>query len=81
MRHRFLIHELNHTTLLVDITEIGLPSQILPPEGKSQSVPSLRFQSWLAVERHLLELGADQETLNETKDRLNRVGVDVLTIV
>lgn len=44
MKHRFLIHELNHTVLLVDITGIGLPTEIYPYEGKSHSVPTLRFK-------------------------------------
>jgi hypothetical protein len=81
MKHRFLIHNLNHTTLLVDITEIGLPSEILPPEGKSQPVPSLRFQGWQAVEQHLLRLGAGQDALIRLRDGLKKIGVAVLTIV
>jgi hypothetical protein len=81
MAHRFLIHELNHTTLVVDITGIGLPSDIVPPNGESQSVPSLRFRSWHDAEQHLLGLGAGQESLNTTEDGLRKIGVAVLTIV
>ena len=80
MRHRFLIHELNHTALLVDITEIGLPTEILPREGTAQSVPSLRFRSWHDAEQHLLGLGAAQDALNSAKEGLKKVGVAVLTI-
>jgi hypothetical protein len=81
MKHRFLIHELNHTVLLVDSTEIGLPTEIFPAEGKSQSLPSFRFQSWRAVEQHLLALSAGQEVLDTAKDGLKKIGVAVLTIV
>ena len=73
MKHRFLIHELNHTTLLVDITGIDLPTEIYPSEGKSQTVPSLRFPAWRHAEHHLLQVGANQE--------VRRTGVAVLTIV
>jgi hypothetical protein len=46
MKHRFLIHSLNHTTLLVDISKIRLPEEAFPPQGKLQPAPSLRFQTW-----------------------------------
>ncbi len=81
MKHRFLIHELNHTVLLVDITGIGLPTATLPSEGGPQSVPSLRFRSGGDVEQHLLGFGAKQESLNIVKDGLRKSGVAVLTIV
>jgi hypothetical protein len=80
MRFRFLIHELNHTVLLVDITETGLPTEIFPVEGKSESLPSLRFQSWRAAEQHLLGLSAGQKALDATKTGLKKIGVGVLTI-
>jgi hypothetical protein len=80
MKHRFLIHSLNHTTLLVDITEIGLPTEIYPPEGKSQPVHSLRFQTWHAAEQYLLGLGASQLSLTTTDASLKRAGLAVLTI-
>ena len=80
MKHRFLIHSLNHTTLLVDITEIGLPTEVYPPEGKSQAVPSLRFQTWRAAEQHLLRLGASQRSLSATVESLEKAGVAILTI-
>jgi hypothetical protein len=66
---------------LVDITEIGLPAEIFPAEGKSQSLPSLRFQSWRAVEQYLQGLSADQEALEAAKDGLKKIGVAVLTVV
>jgi hypothetical protein len=81
MRYRFLIHELNHTALLVNITEIGLSTEILPREGQAQSVPSLRFRSWRDVEHYLLGLGASQEALDAAKEGLQKVGVVVLTII
>jgi hypothetical protein len=81
MRHRFLVHELNHTILLVDITEVGIPTEILPSEGKTQSVPSVRFQSWHAAEEYLLRRGTSQEVLSTLRDGLKKAGVVALTVV
>jgi len=80
MKHRFLIHSLNHTTLLLDITEIGLPAEVYPPEGKPQAVQSLRFQTWHAAEEHLLGLGASQRSLSAAIESLKKAGAAVLTI-
>jgi hypothetical protein len=80
MKHRFLIHSLNHTTLLVDISEIGLPAEIFPPHGKPQPMPSLRFQAWNDAAQYLLGLGASQGSLNTTVESLTKIGVAVLTI-
>ena len=81
MKHRFLIHGLNHTTLLVDITAVGLPTEILPHEGTPQSLSSLRFRAWLDAEEHLVQLGAKNESLQAVKDQLRDTSVAVLTIV
>jgi len=42
MKHRFLVDELNHTILLVDITQMGLLTAVDPSEGKPQEPSSLR---------------------------------------
>jgi hypothetical protein len=76
MLRRFLIHKLNHTSLLVDITEVGLPTEIYPPEGKRQSLPSLRFQSWRDAEQYLMGLGAKRASLKAA----GKMDVAVLTI-
>jgi hypothetical protein len=81
MKHRFLIHSLNHTTLLVDISGIGLPAEIFPPQGKPQSVPSLRFQAWHDAEQYLLGLGASLGSLGIVVESLNKRGLAVLTII
>jgi hypothetical protein len=81
MKHRFLLHSLSHTFVVVDITEIGLPTEAYPPEGKEQIVPSLRFQSWTAAERYFLSLGAGAEVLQGTLSALKRQSVAVMTIV
>lgn len=67
MKYRFLIHSLNHTVLVVDITKIGLPTHIFPPEGEEQMVPSLRFQSWRQAEEYLRGLGADQKAIEAAR--------------
>jgi hypothetical protein len=80
MKRSFLVHSLNHTALLVDISEIGLPTEVYPPKGKSQPVPSIRFQSWRDAEDYLRGLGADQGLLETTAKSLSKAGVAVLTI-
>jgi hypothetical protein len=80
MKYSFLIHNLNHTTLLVDITAVELPNEIYPSEGRLQTIPSLRFQSWASAEKYLIELGADERALHGLKEALNKTDVGVLTI-
>jgi hypothetical protein len=80
MKHRFLIHALNHTFLLVDISGAGLPNEACPPEGKPQVMPSLRFQIWQNAEQHLLNLGADRKSLDAALDHLKITSTAVLTI-
>jgi hypothetical protein len=81
MRYRFLVHSLSHTFLVVDITDIGLPTEVYPANGRQQSVSALRFQSWRDVEEYFLKLGADPEAIKLASDRLKARSVDVLTIV
>ena len=81
MKSRFLLHSLNHTIVLVDITKIGLPNEIYPPEGKPQSVSALRFQTWKNAETHLLGLGATSGVIDQTYSQLHKTSVAVLTIV
>ncbi len=81
MKHRFLLYLLSHTIVVVDITEIGLPTEIYPPDGKRQMVPTVRFQSWTDVEHYFLSLGADAETLEKISAQFNKAGFGVLTIV
>ena len=81
MRHRFIIYELSHTVLAVDITEIGLPTEIHPPEGKQQSVPTLRFKSWNDARNYLSGIGADEEALAGVTRQMRGAGLAALTIV
>ena len=80
MKHSFLIHSLSHTILLVDITEIGLPAEVYPPNGRPQLVNSLRFQTWHAGEKYLLGLGASQRSLSAATESLKKEGVAIPTI-
>ena len=43
MEHRFLIHAVSHTWVVVDITQICLLSEIYPEEGKKQIVSAYGF--------------------------------------
>jgi hypothetical protein len=80
VKHRFLLHQLNHTILCVDITEIGLSNEIYPPEGKNQMVLSTRFQSWKSAEAYLLQKGASEEGLGQALVQLNKAQLSALTI-
>jgi hypothetical protein len=81
MKHRYLIYPLSHTVLAVDITDIGLPTEIYPPEGKRQMVTTLRFQTWNDAREHLLALGADEKSMEGVSTRIREAGIAVLTIV
>ncbi len=79
MKNRFLVYRLSHTILVVDISEIGLPNEIYPPDGKQQMAPSRRFQSWKDAEPYFQSLGADAEALEKTSTQLGSIGFGVLT--
>jgi hypothetical protein len=78
---RFIIYPLSHTILLVDITEIGLPTEIYPPEGTLKTVPTYRFNSWRFAEEFLLKMGADAKVLGKITAQIAKGTIDVLTIV
>jgi hypothetical protein len=80
MIRRYLLYAIHHTVLLVDATPIGMPNEVYPPEGKKQSLTSLRFQGWEAAERFLVKAGAAPETLHETRDTLKAASLAVLTV-
>ena len=73
-RH-YVLHEINHTMLLIDITPISIPREILPPEGKAEDLLSLRFQSWKWAEKFLLDSGASRDNLNKTRDSLTKTSL------
>jgi hypothetical protein len=77
---RYLIHSINHTTLLVDITPIVLPTEILPPEGRDETLFSLRFQG-KAADQFLLRAGAKLEQVQKVNESLKKTSLAVLTIL
>lgn len=81
MKHRFLIHSINHTILVVDITPVPLPTEIYPSEGRAMKLDALRFQAWKDAEQYFLGLGASTEALKEIPDQLKSIGLKVLTVV
>jgi hypothetical protein len=81
MKHRFLIHPLNHTFPSVDLKEVSVPTKIVPSDGEVQLVPSLRFRAWTDVERHFRHLGGSAEAIESAKEDLEKVNAAVLTIV
>ena len=81
MKHRFLIHSLNHTFLVVDITSIGLPTGALPQNGQERVVPTLRFRNWEDAKQYFLRLGAEGAALDKTSTTIRNESLAVLTIV
>jgi hypothetical protein len=39
LKHRYLVFEVSHSVLLVDASSVGAPNEILPAEGKAQTLP------------------------------------------
>jgi hypothetical protein len=77
-RRRYVLHEINHTVLLIDITSISIPREIFPPEGKAEDLLSLRFQSWEWAEKFLLDSGASRDNLDKARDSLTKTGVAIV---
>ncbi len=75
VKRRYIAHELNHTILLIDITCMGVPIEILPPQGKAEDLLSLRFQSWRFAEKFLLDGGARRDLLDKARDSLNKTSL------
>jgi len=81
MKHRFLLYRLSHTVIVVDLTEIGLPTEIYPPGGKKTYGAYSSVSDLERCRNHLLSLGADAEALRRTSAQFNNTGFGVLTIV
>jgi hypothetical protein len=81
MKYRFLLHNLNHTILTVDITSVGLPTEPIADESEVRSLSGVRFRGWHEAERHFLGLGAKQESLRKVNESLRKTGVAILTII
>ena len=78
---RFIVYPLNHTILAVDVTEIGLPVGIYPPDGELKMVPSLRFHNWRFAENYFLKKGAHTEDLQKVSLLVAKGAITALTIV
>ena len=81
MKHRFLLHSLNHSVLVVDASELWSTSEIKPRTGNTEMVPTLRFGNWEDAERHFWVKGADDETIASASKGLAKSSVAVMTIV
>lgn len=80
MTHRFLIHSLSHTFVVVDITNVGPSAQVLPRSGQHLTLPAIRFQSWKDAEQYFLSLGAGTALLASTSACLKSTSSAVLTV-
>lgn len=63
---------MSHTTVLIEVTRLGLPIEIYPPEGQPQTVPTIRFQNWEDARRYLHSLGATGEALSTAEAMLKK---------
>ena len=81
MKHRFLLHSLNHTILAVDITEFGTKMEINPRTGNAKMVPALRFRTWKETEQYFRAKEASEDCIESTRVMLNKSSVAVMTIV
>jgi hypothetical protein len=82
MKHRFLIHLLSHTVLVVDISQFGVEIESSNVRtGNTKMVPALRFPVWKEAEQYLRVNGVDSETLEKTHAQLSKASVAVVTIV
>ncbi len=80
-KHRFLLHALSHTILVVEITEFGIAIEINPRTGNMTMVPALRFPVWKEAEQYFQAKGADAEVIDKTHAQLKKNGLAVLTVV
>jgi hypothetical protein len=75
VKHRLLLHSLNHRIVVVDITSINLT-----PSTDRGSVPFIHT-NWKEVAMHLKTLEASEELIEQTNRSLQQTGVAVATIV
>jgi hypothetical protein len=82
MKHRFLIHSLSHTILIVDISQFGIEMESNNVRTENtKMVPALRFPVWKEAEQYLLANGADSEMIEKIHTQLGKASVSVMTIV
>jgi hypothetical protein len=82
MKHRFLVHALSHTFLVVDISQFGVEIENSNVRtGNTKMVPALRFPVWKEAEQYFQASGADLETIENTHTQLSKTSVAVMTIV
>ena len=81
MKHRFLLHSLNHSVLIVDISQFGMNIETNPRTGNSQMVPALRFINWKEAEQFFRAKEAADDAIEDTRVTLAKTGVAVMTVV
>ncbi len=75
MKHRFLLHSLNHRIVIVDISSLDLGSTV-----DRGSVPFIWAASWNEVARYLKNLQASDELIEHTRQSLQEQNTAVVTI-
>jgi len=67
--------------LVVDITEVGIKTEMNPRTGNTKMVPALRFGNWEEAKRYFRAKEANEETIESTRVMLNKSSVAVMTVV
>jgi hypothetical protein len=80
MKHRFLLHLLSHTILIIDISKIRIAADSNPGIGNITMVPTLRLPAWKEAEQYLRANGADGESIERAHITFKKAGFAVLTI-
>jgi hypothetical protein len=81
MKHRFLLHSLNHAIMVVDVSEVGVEGEANLRTRNTKMVPVLRFMNWNEAVGYFRAKLADENTLEKTRSALHKRGVAVMTVV
>ena len=80
MKHRFLLHSLSHSIVIVDITGFGISTRTETAIASASTVPAFRFSSRREVKEFLQARGADTDALDAMFLQLGSASTAVLTI-
>jgi len=72
---------LNHTILVVDISQFGMSIESNPRTGNSQMVAALRLVNWKEAEQFLHAKETPDDAIEQARATLAKAGVAVMTVV
>ena len=80
MKHRFLLHLLSHSVIIVDITGFGTSTEGGGAIASPTKVPAFRFNAQTEAAQFLRARGADTDALDAMFSQLDDASTAVLTI-